>query len=313
MNSQPRLIVLLSTYNGEEFVREQLDSLFNQTYPDFLILARDDGSDDATPGILADYAIRYPEQLQVLDLGSANRGAAASFAWLMAYALEHKADLGVDKPYLLFCDQDDVWHRDKMAKQVNAMLATEASSADDEILPTLVHTDLRVVDEKLEPIAESLARFQGLQIERNTFPNLLVSNLVTGCTALINESLARKALPIPEDAIMHDWWLALVASAFGQIVYLDAPLIQYRQHGSNTIGAQALPGKRKRMLAFSKKLIKAGTNKHLTAVAHQASAFRQQYEVSLSKRQSRALRYCSALTTKIGLLQSLYFRLIRRL
>ena len=116
------------------------------------------------------------------------------------------------------------------------MLATEADN--DSTLPIIVHSDLEVVSEQNTVIAKSLISYQGLEIERNSFPNLVISNLVTGCTALINEPLAEKALPIPEKAIMHDWWLALVASAFGKLVYLDIPLVHYRQHGNNTIGAK---------------------------------------------------------------------------
>lgn len=315
MNSQPRMIVLLSAYNGEEYIRQQLDSLFSQTYPDFLVLVRDDGSRDATPKILADYAIRSPEKVRVLDTGSTNRGAAGSFAWLMTYALEHKADLGIEDLYLLFCDQDDVWHEDKITRQVNVMLAAEAeaASAEDEELPVLVHTDLQVVDEKLEPIADSLAQFQGLQFERNSFQNLLVSNLVTGCTVLINEQLARKAVPIPDRAIMHDWWLALVASGFGKIVYLDTPLIQYRQHSSNTIGAKEHQQLRKGSISYWEKFTELKPNAHLVEVAQQARAFQEQYKSGLNKKQRRALRFCSALASSSGLLQRIVFRIVRRL
>lgn len=315
MNSQPRLVVLLSTYNGEEYIRQQLDSLFSQTYPDFIVLARDDGSVDATRKILADYAIRSPDKIRVLDTGSGNRGAAGSFAWLMAYALGHKAELGVESLYLLFCDQDDVWHKDKITRQVNAMLATEAESSDGktEAQPVLVHTDLRVVDEKLETIAESFAQFQGLPSERNSFQNLLVSNLVTGCTILINEPLARKVVPIPDEAIMHDWWLALVASAFGKIVYLDTPLIQYRQHSSNTIGAKKHEPINRRSISYWKRFTELKPNAHLVEVAHQAQAFQKQYKSGLDRQQRRALRYCSALASSSGLLQRIVFRIVRRL
>jgi len=315
MNSQPRLIVLLSAYNGEEFIREQLDSLFNQTYPDFLVLARDDGSHDASRKVLADYAIRSPEKLQVLGGETANLGASGSFAWLLDYALKHKVDLGVDTLYVMFCDQDDVWHEDKMTKQMNAMLAAEAQSGseDTEELPVLVHSDLQVVDEKLEPMAESFARFQGLKSDNNSFANLLIVNLVTGCTALMNESLARRALPIPGDAIMHDWWLALVASAFGKIVYLDTPLVRYRQHGGNAIGAKEQQRYRIRKRSFWKRFVELRPNPHLIEVALQARAFREQYARGLTRQQMRALRYCSALATRSGVLQRLVFRVVRRL
>lgn len=315
MNSQPRLIVLLSTYNGEEFIAQQLDSLFNQTYPDFLILARDDGSSDSSYRILADYALRTPEKLRLISDETANLGASGSFAWLLNYALKHKGELGVDKLYVMFCDQDDVWYENKMTRQMNAMLTAEAESiseAGDE-MAVLVHSDLQVVDEKLQPIAESFVNFQGLKSEENGFPDLLISNLVTGCTALMNEPLARKVLPIPNDAIMHDWWLALVASAFGKLIYLDIPLVHYRQHSNNAIGAKERQQDRVGTFAYWGKLIEMRPNQHLVDAANQARAFRAQYNRNLNKQQLRALRYCSALAFRFGVWQRFVFKVLRQL
>lgn len=314
MNSQPQVIILLSTYNGESHLREQLDSLLAQTYSDFFILARDDGSQDASARILGDYAIRRPEKLRLIRDEPANLGASASFAWLLRYALDNKAALGLDVLYLMFCDQDDCWHEDKITKQMNALLTCEAENLDarGQPLPALVHSDLQVVGENLEPIADSLAMYQGLDPERNRFSDLIISNLVTGCTALFNEALARKALPISGDAIMHDWWLALVASAFGKVVYLDAPLIRYRQHEANTIGAKERTEQGVTSVGFWKKLMEPA-NTHLLEVARQAEAFRRQYKAELNAGQLRALRYAAVMRIRIGIVQRLLFRLIRRL
>ena len=177
----------------------------------------------------------------------------------------------------------------------------------------LVHCDLQVVDENLQPIADSLAQYQGLDTSRNRFSDLLISNLVTGCTALFNEALARKALPISGAAIMHDWWLALVASAFGKVIYLDTPLIRYRQHGSNTIGAKEHSAQRVATVGFFRKLFTTTANAHLTEVAQQAAAFRQQFKSELNAGQLRALRYAAAMDSRVGILQRLFFRLVRRL
>ena len=315
MNSQPRVAILLSTYNGEKFLREQLESLFAQTYPDFIILVRDDGSTDASPRILGDYAIRYPEKIRFIKEEPANLGASASFSWLLEYALDHKATLGLESLYLLFCDQDDCWHRDKITKQMNALLAWEAENRDrhGQPRPVLVHSDLQVVAEDLAPIADSLARYQGLETGRNRFSDLLISNLVTGCTALFNEALARRVLPISEAAIMHDWWLALVATAFGKVIYLDTPLVQYRQHGNNTIGAKEQVKQRATSSGFWKKVFTQTANTHLLDVARQASAFRQAYSADLNVEQRRALRLAAMLAVKNSLVQRFIFRLIRKL
>jgi hypothetical protein len=202
-----------------------------------------------------------------------------------------------------------------MTKQVNAMLATEAEEGSEQRgkKPILVHSDLQVVDESLRLIAESMARYQGLETSRNSFANLLISNLVTGCTALINEALARKALPIADDAIMHDWWLALVASCFGKIVYLDTPLVQYRQHGSNTIGAKEQIAYRMKTMSYWRKVLDLTANQHLSEVALQARAFRDQYSQEIDRSQRRALNYSSKLAIRNGFIQRLIFRAIRKL
>src|SRR5690606_34530724 len=96
----------------------------------------------------------------------------------------------------------------------------------------------RVVDAQRNVIAESFFQFQDIRPQKNGFARMLVSNTVTGCTSLFNEKLARTATPVPNDAVMHDWWLALVASALGAIHTIEEPLLDYRQHGGNTLGAR---------------------------------------------------------------------------
>lgn len=231
----PRVAILLPTWNGEKYLHEQVDSLLAQDYPDFIIVSRDDGSRDSSPAIIADYAARFPQRFHVVPADGRNLGASGSFALLMDYALQEKAALGMASAWVMLSDQDDVWHPDKLGKSMTRMRELEAQFPG---LPLLVHGDLEVVDEARRQIAPSFVRYQGLKPLRNSFGRLLVSNTVTGCTALCNEALLRRALPIPAAAVMHDWWLALVAGAFGKLGFIDAPLLQYRQHGANTIGAK---------------------------------------------------------------------------
>ena len=164
-----------------------------------------------------------------------NIGACASFSTLMEYVLEKQALLGLDAVYMMFCDQDDIWHRDKVSQSVAAILALEKRFP---YRACLVHSDLRVVNESCELIEESFFAYQGIRPHKRSFARFLVSNSVTGCTAIVNEKLAAIATPIPKQAIMHDWWLALLAAAFGHIETIDAALIDYRQHQTNTVGAK---------------------------------------------------------------------------
>ena len=135
---------------------------------------------------------------------------------------------------------------------------------------------------------------------------------MTGCTALINESLAEKALPIPENAIMHDWWLALVATAFGKLVYLDIPLVHYRQHSNNAIGAKKFTKVSVVSMSLWRRILARKPNEHLIEVAIQAAEFNRRYGPQLSGRQRLCLRLCIGMGINIGIVQRLMYRLARR-
>ena len=309
MSANTKIAVLLSTYNGEKFLGEQLDSLLAQSHKNFILVVRDDGSRDRTVSILESYAGDHPERIHFLSRDGVNMGASAGFAFLVGYVLKNKNLLRLKSTYMMFCDQDDTWFPEKIEKLLEAMLATEADN--DSTLPIIVHSDLEVVSEQNTVIAKSLIGYQGLEIGRNSFPNLVISNLVTGCTALINEPLAEKALPIPEKAIMHDWWLALVASAFGRLVYLDIPLVHYRQHDNNTIGAKEFTKVSVVSMSLWSRILARKSNEHLIEVSIQAAEFNRCYGSQLSGRERLSLRLCIAMGIKIGIVQRLIYRLAR--
>lgn len=222
------LHVFLSFYRGENFLLEQIESLFTQSFSEFKIFIRDDRSYSSTTKTLQDLHEKYPDHVSISKDQLGNLGALLSFSSLMQHAT---AD------YILFCDQDDVWLPDKIEKTLAAMRAAEVRYGAE--TPLLIHTDLCVVDRDLQPIAPSFWKYQNLNPQLGAELNrVMPQNVVTGCTMMINRPLAKLAAPIPEDAIMHDWWLALVAALFGQGVYLDEATILYRQHGDNTVGAK---------------------------------------------------------------------------
>lgn len=224
----PEVDIVLATYNGERFLAEQLDSIAEQTLRSWRVLVADDGSSDATLEILARYRHRWGEgKLTVLPPVAGRLGPAASFGRLLAAS---------DADYVCMCDQDDVWSADRLAVTVGRVQARERASMGG---PVLVHSDLAVVDERLGPISPSLDRYQRLSAARRTgLRHLLVQNSVTGCTTAMNRPLIQSALPIPSEAVMHDWWLALVAAAFGVVDYEPRALVRYRQHRSNALGAR---------------------------------------------------------------------------
>ncbi len=166
--------------------------------------------------------------MRIVDDGEPTGSAAGNFSRLLAAS---------EAPYVAFCDQDDVWLPDKLSRSRRAMTALERSHAAG--APLLVHSDLEVVDDRLGLLSPSFWRYQKLDAATARHLNrLLVQNVVTGCTCLINRSLVERGTPVPAAAIMHDWWLALVACAFGGIGAIPRPTVRYRQHGGNDTGAQ---------------------------------------------------------------------------
>jgi GT2 family glycosyltransferase len=218
-----------TNYNVAKYLKNQLDSLLSQSYEDICIIARDDGSTDQSYEILQDFAQHSSLHVKVLE-DSTNVGAKKSFELLMNKALKMKAQ------YMMFCDQDDVWHKNKVEKMFSKM--KEQEDIYKQSTPILIHSDLTVVDKNLHVIAPSLWRYQHIDRSKKTLSYCMVDNNITGCTAMINQALAEKVKTIPNKAIMHDWWIAMVASVFGKIAYIKEPLILYRQHGSNDTWAK---------------------------------------------------------------------------
>jgi len=218
-----KIFILLSTYNGARYLKAQLDSLFAQTYCSIEIIARDDDSNDETISILKSYNIK------ILDTKE-NLGAKESFAELLNYAVVNSTS-----DYFMFCDQDDVWEKDKIEKTFAKMQEMEQEFGN---IPLLVHTDLKVADEHLHTISSSMWAYEHIDPSKNSLNRLLIHNTITGCTMMINRKLAELSLPISSSSIMHDWWIGLVASSFGKIGYIDESTIKYRQHGLNDTGAK---------------------------------------------------------------------------
>ena len=193
--------------------------------------------------------------------------------------------------------------------EFNSLLRLEQEGA--YRIPALVHSDLEVVDREGKRLAASYIAYQGLQIQRDSLVNQVQSNLVTGCTAVINEELAIKVLPIPAPAIMHDWWMAIAAVAYGRRLFIDRPLVRYRQHDANAIGAQPFVAVAPSAKSFWGKLRAYQTNPHLFAVAEQSRAVLRHHGGALSLRQRLGLQLLGCVNVRSGLLQILLFRLAR--
>ncbi|GAB6905562.1 putative Glycosyl transferase family 2 [Desulfosarcina cetonica] len=227
-----RVDILLATHNGAHFLDDIVVSIVAQRYPSFAILVRDDGSVDSTLNRLASLCQAFPDRIRVVERDVRSRGPVQSYARLLD---QSTAD------YVMLCDQDDVWLESKIERSMRRMRQLEAAYGKQ--TPILVHSDLKVVDERLVPICDSFVASQGLNPRCVDLNRLLVKNVVTGCTMTFNRSLKIMVGEIPGEARMHDWWIALVAALFGVVDFIEQPTVLYRQHGRNHVGARPLNGK----------------------------------------------------------------------
>lgn len=214
--------IIMATYNGEKYIRQQLDSLFDQDFRNWRLVVRDDGSTDETIAVLCEYKKRYPKQVTLIEDARHNLGVIGNFSTLLEHATGD---------YIMFCDQDDIWKPDKVAKTYRKMLEIEQKSPGK---PALVFTDLELVDAQGKIIADSMWKYQKVDpgLCKDIY-YLSVLNPVTGCTVMVNKKAIEVSLPIPEQACMHDWWFALNVVQKGEIGFLDSATICYRQHEMN--------------------------------------------------------------------------------
>ncbi len=231
LNSQrPQVTIVLAAFNGQSFIREQIESLQRQTYTNWSLLIRDDHSSDRTVDIVRELALK-DERITLLNDAQGWLGTTHNFGALL------KAAHDAGARYVRCADQDDVWHPEKIARQLEMMLQAEATWGSQ--TPQLVHSDLAVVDAKLKMIHPSFMDYEGLAHPQYLpLKTLLVQNFVTGCTTMVNRALLDLVVPIPQEAAMHDWWLALCAAIAGEIHYLPQATVSYRQHGRNCVGAR---------------------------------------------------------------------------
>ncbi|MDQ3136744.1 MAG: glycosyltransferase family 2 protein [Gemmatimonadota bacterium] len=223
------LYILLSAYNGAKYIAEQIESIRAQSLTDWVLIVRDDGSADSTVRVVKELT-RMDGRVRLLRDGRGNLGPVASFGALLESASARGA------AYVALSDQDDVWKADKLERQLALLMAHEAAVGLDH--PTLVHSDLAVVSDDLQPIHPSYLRRQRLEhLAVDPLRRLLVQNFVTGCTAVFNGALLRAVIPVPR-VVMHDWWLAQCAAATGSILFVEEATVLYRQHAANVLGSR---------------------------------------------------------------------------
>ncbi len=275
--------ILLAVYNGEKYLHQQLDSIVNQSYKDWKLYIRDDGSLDDSLLIINKFIADYPDKLKLVDDNLKNLGSCNNFFQILK---------NVDADYYMFADQDDVWNTDKI--EITLHHFKKIKKKDEIKKPLLLHTDLEVVDINLNRIATSFWNYQQMDvIKGNSFNKLLVQNIVTGCTMMFNNELKMKLEILPDNVFVHDWWIALVASKFGSIDHTDIQTIKYRQHPNNVAGAKQSGNKH-----FLKRLLKLNeVRKGLEDSVFQANVFLNIYRNQLDDKTLKILdKFCNFFT-----------------
>lgn len=228
-----KVAVLLATFNGEKYIAQQLDSLLAQEFKDFELYISDDGSNDRTAAILNSYSERFSGRMHILerreqaDKNCALNAACGNFLYLLEK---------VQSDLYLFCDQDDLWlenHIQILVEKYNSLNENEKS------LPVLVYTDLSIADSELNIMHRSDSAYMNRRVQDKH--SYFFSTGIRGCACMVNDKLKKSVFQNKEmlhknmkKIEMHDIFVALVASFFGNIYFINVPTLLYRQHGTNT-------------------------------------------------------------------------------
>ena len=214
-----KVTIVLATYNGEAYLREQLDSILNQSFVDYQLLIGDDCSTDDTVKIIEEYQLKYKNIYLLCNLKSL--GHVLNFENLITQ---------VDKGYIALCDQDDIWHKDKLLEAINSL-----ESFSDSTIPRLFHSDLLGIDSNNTTLYDSFFLKRGYAFsQKRSIDILLGRSGIMGNTMVFNQALKEKILPFPKDLIVHDYWIALVNEFVGKRITSHKSLVKYRIHDSNT-------------------------------------------------------------------------------
>lgn len=262
---QDKVEILLATYNGERYIRQQLDSILNQDYENWLVRACDDASTDDTYEILTEYKEKFPDKFIMEKRQTGFGSAKLNFAHLIQNS---------SCDYVMCCDQDDVWLPNKISLTLQEMKRNEKDG-----IPVLVHTDLKVVDAELNVLSDSFFEHSNYN-KKPQYKDLLIQNHVTGCTMMMNRALV-DLVNLQEDyddILMHDWLAAIVAAGLGKVAFVDCPTMLYRQHAVNSVGA-----KKYGLALLISKLRNRSIKKSLIAATRQAEQIANTYEHQLDK------------------------------
>lgn len=227
MAEQARVSVAMCTYNGEQYIAEQLASIESQTMLPTEVVICDDGSSDSTMAIIESCAQASSINFRVIR-NKSNLGVVGNFSHCLSLC---------QGDYIAMCDQDDVWEPQHIESSMQALLAEEGKFGKE--APLLVYSDVGLIDGRGKGIGNTF--FCVSRFKPASFPEyriFAVQNIAPGCSMVLNSELARQACPISDRAVMHDWWLLLYASIAGSVVFKENITVKYRLHSGNLMGVQ---------------------------------------------------------------------------
>jgi glycosyltransferase involved in cell wall biosynthesis len=287
--------IAMPTYNCAPWLAQTIDSILAQDITSWRLIVRDDRSTDDTSRRLADWQTKLGERMMILpDSGARNLGVTGNYNAVLTAATT---------PWVMSADPDDVWLPGKILRTWRAMRRAEAEFG--VTTPTAVCTDAAVIDGTGQPITPSYWRWSRIGLTRiGETPRVAMESAALGSTMMINRALLETALPIPAAAPYQDWWLALVAAAFGRLIPLPERTILYRRHGSNETAdpySSAL-GSALRRAVTAPGAARQRLRKIVAQSSSIAGAFVERYRSRLGPRDAAALE-CLARLFSLGPLE----------
>ena len=284
-----RIEIILSTYNGEKYIKEQLDSIIRSSFKNWHISVSDDCSTDTTCDIVRDYVAKYSGRIS-LHINDSNMGSTVNFLTALKRAAREDSNAG-DTTYYMFCDQDDVWLKDKLYVTLKAMKRLERKIGS--VKPSLIFTDAVLAGADLSYINNSFYK-SGHRFVRNlSISRLLIENRCIGCTVMMNRALVDILGDNYDKVRFHDWWVALIASAFGGIRFLRVPTLLYRQHSGNQVGQNGFAAYVRGRASDRKDI-----ENRLSETIAQARAFYECYKGRLSYRNAKIVNEFAGIESK---------------
>jgi len=286
--SSNEISVVLAVYNGEKYLAKLLESLFAQkgvTIKELIVV--DDKSTDGSMDIVNAYQQTYPQvkivgnEVNLGPIGSFKKGAALCTS-----------------DYLAFADQDDIWKENKLARSLSCLKQVDIDNK-----PSMVFTDLEMMDEEGNPLNGSFWKWYDIDPAKNNFYTILFGNIATGCTMVINKKMRDELVAMPLNAPMHDHWMALIAFSIGNYGYLDDQTVLYRLHNSSVTN--------KNEVTFSQKVgnfLEASFSKEsdfMGEYINQAVLFKSKYGDKLNAQTNRQLDYFIKLKSSSGFMKKI--------